>query len=107
MSTSVACTTVQSIDIDNCQEEMVQSNNFISFALKNLRKNLFNTSVNERRKITLDEVSNHDTFNDCWIVLYDRVYDVTKFLNEVSWNFFCFKKMIKKDDITENYFTCF
>lgn len=84
MSTSVTCTTLQSIDnSNNCQEEMVQSENLISFALKNLRKNLFN-SVNERKKLSLAEVSNHDMFDDCWIVLYDRVYDVTKFLNEVN-----------------------
>lgn len=34
--------------------------------------------------ITLKEVAEHDSYDDCWIVLYDRVYDVTKFLNEVN-----------------------
>ncbi|KAK4297653.1 hypothetical protein Pmani_029941 [Petrolisthes manimaculis] len=29
---------------------------------------------------TLDEVARHDTMNDCWIILYDKVFDVTKFL---------------------------
>lgn len=33
--------------------------------------------------ISLKEVAEHDSYDDCWIVLYDRVYDVTKFLNEV------------------------
>lgn len=32
-------------------------------------------------EITLDEVSQHDMCHDCWIVIYDRVYDVTNFLN--------------------------
>lgn len=36
------------------------------------------------RIITLEEVSWHDTPKDCWIVVYDRVYDVTDFLDEVS-----------------------
>lgn len=36
------------------------------------------------RVITLEEVSWHDTPSDCWIVIYDRVYDVTDFLDEVS-----------------------
>ncbi|KAK3852785.1 hypothetical protein Pcinc_040635 [Petrolisthes cinctipes] len=29
---------------------------------------------------TLDEVAMHDTMDDCWIILYDKVFDVTKFL---------------------------
>lgn len=38
----------------------------------------------ELPEISLDQVSWHDNFNDCWIVIYDRVYDVTPFLDEVS-----------------------
>lgn len=37
----------------------------------------------EERVIGLQEVSWHDTRNDCWIVIYDRVYDITDFLDEV------------------------
>lgn len=37
-------------------------------------------SLRLRPQITLDEVAYHDTFDDCWIVLYDRVYNITKFL---------------------------
>lgn len=37
-----------------------------------------------RQTITLKEVAEHDSYGDCWIILYDRVYDVTKFLNEVN-----------------------
>lgn len=36
------------------------------------------------RVITLSEVAYHDTPKDCWIVIYDRVYDITHFLDEVS-----------------------
>lgn len=36
-----------------------------------------------RKVIGLDEVADHTSEYDCWIVLYDRVYDVTKFLYEV------------------------
>ncbi|KAF5303087.1 hypothetical protein FQR65_LT08418 [Abscondita terminalis] len=47
---------------------------------------LFNEYLNESKKnkrfVTLKEVSFHDSSSDCWVVIYDRVYDVTKFLNE-------------------------
>ncbi|KAH8409460.1 hypothetical protein KR222_005907 [Zaprionus bogoriensis] len=33
-------------------------------------------------EITLEQVAQHDSFDDCWIVIYDRVYDVTSFLRE-------------------------
>ncbi|EDW04128.1 cytochrome b5 [Drosophila grimshawi] len=33
-------------------------------------------------EITLEEVAHHDSYDDCWIVIYDRVYDVTHFLRE-------------------------
>uniref|UniRef100_A0A182NTY5 Cytochrome b5 heme-binding domain-containing protein n=1 Tax=Anopheles dirus TaxID=7168 RepID=A0A182NTY5_9DIPT len=33
-----------------------------------------------RKQITLSEVAYHDCYDDCWIVLYDRVYDITSFL---------------------------
>lgn len=31
---------------------------------------------------SLSEVSQHETFDDCWIVVFDKVYDVTSFLLE-------------------------
>ncbi|KAL5280698.1 hypothetical protein ACFFRR_004607 [Megaselia abdita] len=31
-------------------------------------------------EITLKEVAHHDEMNDCWVVIYDRVYNVTDFL---------------------------
>ncbi|KAG0728562.1 Cytochrome b5 [Chionoecetes opilio] len=31
---------------------------------------------------SLSEVSYHETYDDCWIVLYDKVFDVTRFLLE-------------------------
>ncbi|KAG7311329.1 hypothetical protein JYU34_002367 [Plutella xylostella] len=34
------------------------------------------------RVITLAEVACHDTYNDCWVVIYDRVYNITGFFNE-------------------------
>lgn len=35
-------------------------------------------------EITLREVGRHDSLADCWVVIYDRVYDITKFVYEVS-----------------------
>lgn len=34
------------------------------------------------RIITLAEVSRHDSPQDCWVVIYDRVYDITTFFDE-------------------------
>lgn len=34
--------------------------------------------------ITLEEVSWHDSPQDCWIILYDNVYDITNFLDQVN-----------------------
>lgn len=34
--------------------------------------------------ISLLEVGQHDSFDDCWVVIYDRVYDITHFLHSVS-----------------------
>lgn len=34
--------------------------------------------------ITLAEVGLHDSYHDCWVVIYDRVYDITTFFDEVS-----------------------
>lgn len=36
----------------------------------------------ELRFIRLDEVEKHNNENSCWIILHNKVYDVTTFLNE-------------------------
>lgn len=36
------------------------------------------------RIISMKEVSWHDEPGDCWVIIFDKVYDVTKFLNEVG-----------------------
>jgi cytochrome b involved in lipid metabolism len=64
----------------------------LTMALRTLRlskSNLYATNESDvkdkcRRIISLAEVGDHDTVDDCWIVLYDRVYDVTQFLDTVS-----------------------
>lgn len=33
----------------------------------------------EKKTYTLDEVSKHNTPEDCWIIVKGKVYDVTKF----------------------------
>lgn len=56
---------------------------------KTLSANCDETNADQEKSrpvITLKEVVLHDTYDDCWIILYDRVYDVTKFLNEVKTN---------------------
>lgn len=39
-----------------------------------------NGTANASPGISLLEVGRHDNFNDCWVVIYDRVYDITDFL---------------------------
>lgn len=36
------------------------------------------------RVFSLDEVSYHADMSSCWIVIKDKVYDVTNFLDEVT-----------------------
>lgn len=50
-----------------------------------------NSSAGDKRsskaaelEISLLEVAQHDSFSDCWVVIYDRVYDITDFLHSVS-----------------------
>lgn len=38
----------------------------------------------EAKKFTLAQVKEHNNGKDLWIVIRDKVYDVTKFLSEVS-----------------------
>ncbi|KAF5294072.1 hypothetical protein FQA39_LY13546 [Lamprigera yunnana] len=43
----------------------------------------FDECVNHDKCIfSLQEVSHHDDVTDCWVIIYDRVYDVTDFLNQ-------------------------
>ncbi|RXG73069.1 cytochrome b5 [Armadillidium vulgare] len=34
--------------------------------------------------ITLAEIENHNDKSSCWVVIHDKVYDLTKFLDEVE-----------------------
>lgn len=43
---------------------------------------VLNSQKKSLPEISLDAVSQHDDFNDCWVVIYDRVYDVTNFLQD-------------------------
>ena len=38
------------------------------------------------RIITLEEIEDHDSPDDAWMCIYDKVYDVTKFFDEVRKN---------------------
>lgn len=34
------------------------------------------------KEVSADEVARHNTASDCWIIIYDKVYDVTPFLSK-------------------------
>lgn len=38
--------------------------------------------------ISREEVAAHKNENDYWIIIHDKVYDVSKFLNEVHFFYF-------------------
>lgn len=40
--------------------------------------------MTEVKKFTLLQVKEHNKETDLWIIIRDKVYDVTKFLNEVN-----------------------
>ena len=41
-------------------------------------------STEDKKIYSLEEIKKHNDGRTCWIVLHDKVYDVTKFLEEVS-----------------------
>ena len=38
----------------------------------------------ESKQFTLEEVAEHNSRKSAWLIIHDKVYDVTKFLEEVS-----------------------
>ncbi len=84
---------------DNKKVEVLKTDdtNMVTMALRTLRLTKSipiaeQQVLNEekcRRIYTLSEVAEHDGTgdNDCWIVLYDRVYNVTEFMNQVIFFF--------------------
>lgn len=54
--------------------------------LNNLQSKLLNLTVGQlpkRKQYSLKDVSAHCTETDCWMVIRDRVYDLTNFMREV------------------------
>lgn len=40
--------------------------------------------MSAKKTYTLAEVKGHNKKTDLWVIIHDKVYDVTKFLSEVS-----------------------
>ena len=34
------------------------------------------------KRYSIEQVSKHNTINDCWIVIYDEIYDITDFMKK-------------------------
>ncbi|KAG5675036.1 hypothetical protein PVAND_004975 [Polypedilum vanderplanki] len=74
-------------DLD-AKEALVAATSFITNTIRTLiynpkTPNVGHASDNDDKlnQISLSEVSLHDLPDDCWIIIYDRVYDVTNFLD--------------------------
>lgn len=61
---------------------------FLSFAMTALRLSKPAVIEPTDRIMTLEEVSWHDSKKDCWVIIYDRIYDLTHFFDEVCFNLF-------------------
>eukprot|EP00249_Psilotum_nudum_P010868 c22817_g1_i1 orf=305-679(+) len=46
------------------------------------RKSTVKATVKKLGTYTLEEVSKHNTRTDCWIIIKDKVYDVTSYVEE-------------------------
>lgn len=55
-----------------------------STAVSTVQLTTLDSNASKLREISLDEVSLHYDRSDCWLIIYDRVYDVTRFLDTVS-----------------------
>ena len=51
---------------------------------------------NELSKYTWEEVAKHRTSESLWIVIHDKVYDVTKFMEEVG---YCILEIILRSQL--------
>jgi len=46
----------------------------------NLREQLQSNKTSSLKEYSLDEISKHNTDKDCWVIIRDKVYDVSEFL---------------------------
>ena len=54
------------------------SRSFPSFAKK--KSNETKNDDSNKKSFTRDDVAKHNRSNDCWVIVHDRAYDVTKFV---------------------------
>jgi len=56
------------------------SDSYVNTVSTSENSNIVVSENNKEEKISLPELSSHNTANDCWIVFEDKVYDITSFL---------------------------
>lgn len=61
------------------------------------KKLIFLVPVTALKNYTMSEVSKHDQEKDCWMVIEDKVYDLTKFINEHPGGFIILVKRKTKE----------
>lgn len=74
--------TIETSDSDFLSLTMAALHIVNPWAKKWIEKTATNENEPKTRIITLSEVSCHDSPKDCWVIIYDRVYDITNFLDE-------------------------
>jgi cytochrome b involved in lipid metabolism len=70
--------------------ETIVATNFLTSTIRSLffsASSVGKESDNDKKlkHISLAEVLDHDSYDDCWVIIYDRVYDITSFLHQVSY----------------------
>lgn len=80
---------VQSVFIPKTRNFIIKRSNKLKYLLRivkselNLRSQEICLKMAEMNKFTLAQVKEHNKEKDVWIVIRDKVYDVSKFLSEV------------------------
>ena len=72
-------------DDNNSRESSPSSTLLDPALLRNISPASSSKPLSKRRRgqksyYTVDDVSKHDRENDCWVIVHDRVYDVTTFV---------------------------
>eukprot|EP01084_Bolivina_argentea_P039497 72988_1 len=71
---------IKALRVDGYNKERITPNSDLVIEYKNDKNN------QTPRWYTSDEIATHNYRNDCWVVIFGKIYDITKLINENSQN---------------------